>query len=196
MNAGGHVILRLTRAVTVCGWLGDGAGQRATPRLRGEFVEFLLLLHKLDLLREKKRRQEIHIMIIISIYGLMLLLCLEVDFKCFLGWKTKTKMCLMKTVQPFFLSCTLKTQDCLLNLICNSTLHIPLNTTRQQRTMWSGFLGIKVRKTVHSFCPDGTGRVHYSVPQSDCCYLTLTEVGILVLPDFRGFLMTTRGDQD
>lgn len=111
----------------------------------------------------------------------------------FSGVKSKNKDGPDETVQLLFLSCTLKTQDCLLNLICNSTLHIPLNITRQQRAMWSGFLGIKVRKTVHSFCPDGTGRVNYSVPQSDCCYLILVEVGIFVLSGFRWFLKITGG---
>lgn len=98
----------------------------------------------------------------------------------FFGVKNKNKDVPDETVQPVFLSCTLKTQDCLLNLICNSTLHIPLNITRQQRTMSSGFLGIKVRKTVHSFCPDGTGRTERP---------TVSDVGNsisqLVLPGFR-----------
>lgn len=40
----------LTRAVAVSGRLGDGAGQGATARLRGEPAELLLVLHKLDLL--------------------------------------------------------------------------------------------------------------------------------------------------
>lgn len=64
MNRCGHVTasvcpsVRLTRAVAVCGGLGDGARQRAAPRLRGEFVELLLLLHKLDLLGEKEEEEK------------------------------------------------------------------------------------------------------------------------------------------
>lgn len=43
-------MLLLTGAVAVCGRLGDGTGQRATACLSGESTEFLLVLHKLNLL--------------------------------------------------------------------------------------------------------------------------------------------------
>lgn len=161
-----HYSVCLTRAVTVCGWLGDGAGQRATPRLSGEFVELLLLLHKLDLLWGILKKKVYR-----SCYALSL------NFKCFLEWKTKAKQ------RRFWLNCS-SLKDCLLNLICNSTLHIPPNITRQQRTMQSGFLGIKLRKTVHSFTPDRTGWVQHSLPQSDCYCLILAKVWSLFLSDF------------
>lgn len=46
-----------TGAVTVCGRLRDGAGERTAANLRGALVEFLLLVSKLDLYIKEKEKE-------------------------------------------------------------------------------------------------------------------------------------------
>lgn len=47
-----------TRAVAVCGGLGNGAGERAPADLGRALVELLLLVRKLNLLADRERTEK------------------------------------------------------------------------------------------------------------------------------------------